>query len=221
MKTHQPPDLDRIPVKVRRLLAECLQKDPRHRFRDIGDARRLLTEAESTFQPARRLSLGWIAAVVIAVVLGAALWRTGHFGDLPFKPLLRLDVDLGTDVSHGSRSGPDVIISPDGTRLVYLSQNRLLTRRLDQSKARELAGTEEAFAPFFSPDPIGGILCGRKAKENFSGRRCGDHFFFSAPLRKAAYRVGLPPGRFPEFFERSPIGAASVRAETRERLPGK
>ena len=148
----KPPDLDRIPVKARRLMAECLQKDPKHRLRDIGDARRLLTESESTSQPARRLSLGWIAAVVIAVVLGATLWRTGRFGDPPFKPLVRLDVALGTDISQGSRSGPDVIISPDGARLVYVSQNRLFTRRLDQSNARELAGTEEAFAPFFSPD---------------------------------------------------------------------
>src|SRR5215472_10966515 len=123
------PDLDRIPVKVRRVLAERLQKDPKHRLRDIGDAPRLLTEAETTFQPARRLSLGWIAAVVIAV-WGAALWRTKHADDPPFKQLVGLDVDLGTDVSHGSPSGPDVIISPDGTRVVYLSQNRLLTRRL-------------------------------------------------------------------------------------------
>ena len=83
------PDLDRIPVKVRRVLAERLQKDPKHRLRDIGDARRLLTEAENTFRPARRWSLGWIAAVVIAVVLGAALWRTKHLGDSPFKPLVR------------------------------------------------------------------------------------------------------------------------------------
>jgi serine/threonine-protein kinase len=143
------PDLDRIPVKVRRLLGDCLQKDPKHRLRDIGDARRLLTEAENTFRPARRWSLGWIAAVVIAVVLGAALWRTKHLGDSPFKPLVRLDVDLGTNISPGSPPGPEVTISPDGTRLVYVSQNRLLTRRLDQSKAGELPGTEGAFAPFF------------------------------------------------------------------------
>jgi hypothetical protein len=39
-----------------------------------------------------------------------------------------------------------------GTRLVYVSQGRLFTRRLDQPKAAELAGTEGAYAPFFSPD---------------------------------------------------------------------
>src|ERR1700687_5186951 len=36
------PDLERVPRRVRRLLRECLQKDPKLRLRDIGDARRLL-----------------------------------------------------------------------------------------------------------------------------------------------------------------------------------
>ena len=36
--------------------------------------------------------------------------------------------------------------------MVYVSQGRLFTRRLDQPNATELAGTQGAFAPFFSPD---------------------------------------------------------------------
>ena len=68
------------------------------------------------------------------------------------RPLVRLDVDLGPDVSLGSPRGADEIISPDGTRLVYVSQGRLFTRRLDQPNATELAGTQGAYAPFFSPD---------------------------------------------------------------------
>jgi serine/threonine-protein kinase len=35
---------------------------------------------------------------------------------------------------------------------VYVSHNRLFTRRLDQQQAAELPGTEGAHAPFFSPD---------------------------------------------------------------------
>ena len=65
---------------------------------------------------------------------------------------MRLDVDLGPDVSLGSLAGADEIISPDGTRMVYVSQGRLFTRRLDQPNATELAGTQGAYAPFFSPD---------------------------------------------------------------------
>jgi serine/threonine-protein kinase len=66
---------------------------------------------------------------------------------------VRLDVDLGADVSLDSRNGgADAILSHDGTRLVYVSKGKLFTRRLDQPKATELAGTEGAYAPFFSPD---------------------------------------------------------------------
>ena len=68
------------------------------------------------------------------------------------RPLVRLDVDLGPDVSLGSLAGTDAILSPDGTRIVYVSQGRLFTRRLDQPNATELAGTQGAYAPFFSPD---------------------------------------------------------------------
>jgi hypothetical protein len=54
-----------------------------------------------------------------------------------------------------SRSGANAILSPVGTRLVYLSQSKLFARRLDQATATELPGTERAQAPFFSPDGQG------------------------------------------------------------------
>jgi serine/threonine-protein kinase len=149
--TKEPP-MDRVPPQVRRLLRRCLEKDPKHRLRDIGDVRDLLTDAEPSRKPVRGSSLGWIAAGVVAIVLGAALWRATHSGDSPLKPLMRLDVDLGPDALLNSPLGADVAISPDGTRLVYVSQGRLFTRRLDQPKSTELAGTQGAFAVFFSPD---------------------------------------------------------------------
>jgi Tol biopolymer transport system component len=72
------------------------------------------------------------------------------------KPLVRLDVDLGADVSLPTPNnvGSEVIISPDGTRLAYASgtPTKLYTRRLDQPKATELPGTQGASQPFFSPD---------------------------------------------------------------------
>ena len=50
--------------------------------------------------------------------------------------------------------GSSVAISPDGMRLVYVSgtPRKLFTRRLDQPKVTELPGTQDAVAPFFSPD---------------------------------------------------------------------
>jgi len=149
------PDWEQVPAQVRRLARKCLEKDPKKRLRDIGDAWELL-EGPAVIAPSRS-RLGWIAAVfaVVSIVLGAMLWRSTRPIDQPLKPLVRLDVDLGPDVSLGSLGSlfeANAIISPDGTRLAYVSQNHLFTRRLDQSKAIELAGTEQAFAPFFSPD---------------------------------------------------------------------
>jgi len=77
-------------------------------------------------------------------------WRTTRPMERTLQPLMRLDVDLGSEVSPGS--GASAILSPDGIRLVYVSHSRLFTRPLDQPKAMELAGTEGAKVPFFSPD---------------------------------------------------------------------
>ena len=41
----EQPDLNRVPEKVRRLLERCLEKDPKKRLRDIGDASLLLEGA--------------------------------------------------------------------------------------------------------------------------------------------------------------------------------
>jgi serine/threonine-protein kinase len=81
---------------------------------------------------------------------------------------VRLDVDLGADVALPAAptgGGSSVVISPDGTRLAYVSgtPTKLFTRRLDQPKATELPGTEGATRPFFSPDGQWvGFLTGNK-----------------------------------------------------------
>src|ERR1700686_4025796 len=61
---HKQPDLAKVPEKARRLLENCLQKDPRQRLRDIGDAKRLLG-GESSGEPAvattpSRFRFGWL-----------------------------------------------------------------------------------------------------------------------------------------------------------------
>jgi serine/threonine-protein kinase len=145
------PDLTRVPVKVRRLLQLCLQKDPKQRLQAIGDWRLLLEDAPAR-APKPKSSLVWPAiAGALAISLAIALWAPWR-AKRDLQPLVRLDVDLGSDVSLSSFRGNDAILSPDGARIVYFSNSRLFTRRLDQAKAAELAGTEGAWAPFFSPD---------------------------------------------------------------------
>ena len=88
---------------------------------------------------------------------------------------MRLDVDLGADVAlpAPTKAGSNVAISPDGTRLAYASGSptRLFIRRLDQSKAVELAGTQGANLLFFSPDGqwVGFVSGGRANKISVEG----------------------------------------------------
>jgi hypothetical protein len=78
----------------------------------------------------------WIAAAELAMLAGFLGW--GYYPAAPaaaLKPLVRLDVDLGPDVSLDSErgaTGTTTILSADGTRLVYLSRQRLFTPRLVQ-----------------------------------------------------------------------------------------
>ena len=79
---------------------------------------------------------------------------------VPPQPLVRLDVDLGPDVSLLPLAAPtfsSVIISPDGERLVFVGSvsggsSRLFAKRLDEAGITEITGTQGALNPFFSPD---------------------------------------------------------------------
>jgi len=157
-----PIDLDKLPretpAKIRELLRRCLDRNVKKRLRDIGEARIALEDPQGD-EPAAsapsRSRLGWVVAAVVTSALVALAFI--HFREKPVeRPLVRLDVDLGSEVALSplSRGSNNVILSPDGSRLVYVAGDplRLYTRRLDQSKANELPGTEDAIRPFFSPD---------------------------------------------------------------------
>ena len=62
-----------LPSPLDRLLRRCLEKNPKQRLRDIGEARVLLEEAATTpTQPARRETVG-VAGWRLVVALGAAV----------------------------------------------------------------------------------------------------------------------------------------------------
>ena len=58
------PDLTAAPSEVRRLLASCLEKDPKQRLQAAGDYRLLLDQAAPS-AAARPSYTGWIAAAAI------------------------------------------------------------------------------------------------------------------------------------------------------------
>jgi serine/threonine-protein kinase len=147
------PSWDDVPLKVQRLLKKCLEKDPKRRLRDIGDAWELLDETVPRPSAEVRRTFLWpivsVVLILMAAGLGAGWWHASKPED---RLLVRLDLDLGADVSLPDLPINPLILSPDGTRLAYLSGRRFFTRQLDQDKAVELPGAAGATLPFFSPD---------------------------------------------------------------------
>ena len=166
------PDFDAlppsVPARVIQAIRVCLRKDPKQRAGDIRDVRLALEGAFETAAPhaaalpaaaaPRSVVARALPAVsaVLVVALGIALWAPWRSEKPVDRPLVRLDVDLGADAAFPTfNNGTSLAISPDGMRLVFVSRGRLFTRRLDQldqPTATELAGTEGANQPFFSPD---------------------------------------------------------------------
>jgi Tol biopolymer transport system component/predicted Ser/Thr protein kinase len=155
------PSWQSIPANVQRLLKKCLEKDPKKRLRDIGDAWELLdaVPAATSHRSGGRLwpGVAVVLALTLAVILALRLpWRAET---PPDRPLVRFDMDVGSDVTleDPGLTAVNAILSPAGDRLAYVAHHangpvKLFTRRLDQTQATELPGTEGAFSPFFSPD---------------------------------------------------------------------
>jgi serine/threonine protein kinase len=152
-------DWEQVPVKVRRLLKKCLEKDPKKRLRDIGDAWELLEDGQATTAPSgSRLGMtGWVAAGLLAVI--AAALALVHFREQPPEaPEVRTSIlppeEASVFVLNANLGGS--AISPDGRLLAFVAnmkgKSSLFVRPLDSFKARILPGTEGASRPFWSPD---------------------------------------------------------------------
>lgn len=166
MLTGKSASQERVPLQppaLESLLGTCLEKDPDERWqsaRDIKSGLALVqvqaTRAVSPPAMPWRERVAWIVAAAIAITFALALWSARRTANTVQQPMVQLDLDVGGAVSL-SNIGADTILSPDGMRLVYVSEggdgkSHLSTRRLDETKPTELPGTDNAYGPFFSPD---------------------------------------------------------------------
>jgi Tol biopolymer transport system component/predicted Ser/Thr protein kinase len=171
------PDWNRVPEKARRLLRRCLEKDPKRRLRDIADAVALIEEPGES--PAAGLKASptrvpWVVAAVAVLVAAVASWYATR--PAPLRPLIRLNAEIAADTPLAKIAGTVLALSPDGARLALILRGadgkvRLHTRLLQQNQVTPLAGTENAFSPFFSPDGewIGFFADGRLKKISVEG----------------------------------------------------
>ena len=165
------PDWNALPAgtppAVRRLLRRCLEKDPRKRLRDIGDARIELDDGaadpgsnqlsntlrgeQHSATSRRAVWLGWFAAAGLAATLGIVAFQ---WPDRP-RPAAPLQFTL-----EGFGSLPvssDFAVSPDGTMLAMITgtaqqKPAIWIRPLGGLEARVIAGTEGAVDLFWSAD---------------------------------------------------------------------
>jgi hypothetical protein len=158
----ESPSLDPLPrdtpAAIKKLIARCLDKNPRQRLRDIGEARILLDQVirgevdeaivESTV-PAKTLRpvfLGLLGVVPVA----AAILLTVFFmkSRQPEPPLRKFRIPVA---SRGF-SPKQPTISPDGMRVAYVLNNRLAVQPLDDLQAITLDTEGTPAYPFWSPD---------------------------------------------------------------------
>ena len=161
------------PPPIRRLLRRCLERKPKRRLSDLGEALSHLEDALApveeapsavpsvppVVQPAgwrQSLPLALGISAVAVVITGLAVWSV-------MQPesarLVRFAVahDEALPLFMALVS-PDVAIAPDGEHIAYLTGSvglgaeQLHVRPLDQLTSEILVAEGELNSPFFSPD---------------------------------------------------------------------
>jgi Tol biopolymer transport system component len=132
-----------------------LEKDPRRRLRDIGDARDLPDEPSTAAPSISRR--GWLAAAALLVVsaaLGVVAWR--HFREEPPHVAMLFFPPPGKGTFEPRI--PPMAVSPDGRRVAFEAlvegKQSLWVRDLDNPAPRMLASIESGTpeVPFWAPD---------------------------------------------------------------------
>ncbi len=173
----EEPDWDKIPANMHFLLRRCVEKDPKKRLRDIGDAMPLLEGfTETVSEKYRRPWLAWsIAALAIFVAVFIAFV---HFREKPSAPGAAARFRIALPDEAIVDPSDSFALSPDGRYLAFTATGsdgvmRLWIRPLDSLEAYPLTGTESNWIPmfFWSPDShfIAFDAGGRLKKIDISG----------------------------------------------------
>ena len=159
---HKEVDLSRLPAQtppaVRRIIRRCVERDKSLRYRDIGDVRVELRLAHedpadgAAAPPAPRSGAArWAAILAVGAVCAAGGWiaalATTHSSPSRVE---KYDVVVAPEGSPLGDASP--MISPDGARVAYIQDGRILVRDLSTFESRTLATTEQAVDLFWSPD---------------------------------------------------------------------
>jgi Tol biopolymer transport system component/tRNA A-37 threonylcarbamoyl transferase component Bud32 len=165
---HTDPDWDSLPRSTPRFLQmvvrRCLQKDPKQRFRDMGDVRLALDGAFTVAETAavsqgavERRGFGLVplvaGALAVALMAGVAVWLWAR----P-QPADRTPMRFSVLPPAPDSLTPMVDISPDGRTISFIAVDagrapRLWIRPVDSAESTILAPSEQTrFPTIWSPD---------------------------------------------------------------------
>src|SRR6266536_3042926 len=171
-----PPDLSetnqRISPALERLVNHCLEKNPEERFHSARDlafaldalsgsvavSGQALTAIDALTARSRITKhLPWIVAGALALALLVTIpFAISSFRQTPARAnVIRASINQPENASFLPRS--QFAVSPDGLRIVFVvrppgGKQLLWIRPLGALAAQQLAGTEDATYPFWSPD---------------------------------------------------------------------
>jgi Tol biopolymer transport system component/predicted Ser/Thr protein kinase len=150
------------PATLDRIVRTCLAKDPDERWQSARDLQRELRwVADGTARSETRRPLGWIPVVagVLALVVGAgAAWLLKPAPQAAAQPLMEFEISPPEGTSFGPVGiRASAAVSPDGRQVVLVAgakdgKRMLWLRPVASNSPRVLPGTENASAPFWSPD---------------------------------------------------------------------
>ena len=152
-----------LPLRIRELLRRCLIKDPRNRIRDMGDVRielENIVEHEDPLpapasqvrtNPPWKLVIASLFSLAMAVAIAGII--TWNFRHSEVREPIRFSFTLPEGQSFTNTGRPIVAISPDGKSIVYVANQQLYLRAINEVGLRAIRGTDQTVTtPFFSPD---------------------------------------------------------------------
>ncbi len=174
-----------VPESVESAVLRALEKLPADRFASAAEYATALDHSAPPVRRATRAARSTphrqraVAAAGVAVLAGAlaAGWFVGRrspasAASTAWSTSILLPDSLQLDPLFSVSEGmPTIAIAPDGSQIVFVARRgahtQLFARRLSDFSVRALDGTENAFAPFFSPrgDAVAFFVAGLHGEE--------------------------------------------------------
>jgi serine/threonine protein kinase len=152
-----------MPPAIEHAVQRCLSKDREERWQNTHDLKAELEwirSGQSAVARPKDKTNSWIAWVGALILAGTAMFAAGYFSRaVPEGQSIRASLPPPPESAFtiSSSVAGSMALSPDGRLLALTAETKgnapqLWVRSLDTLASRALAGTQGAFAPFWSPD---------------------------------------------------------------------